>query len=850
MSGKPTKQIMKKLDCVREVSNLSVLKATLKFDSKKYSKQEFLDNMESYSPKIVALLKKITELDDHDQAKYGKKFKHFIFSDLKKGYGDKLIAGALLANGFTNIYKPRGSKLELDTRELNSPSDKTFALMTTLPVYGVKIGTNFKKQIFSIYNERPGNIYGNKCRFIILSSDFKEGIDLMDVRHVHLLEPQTSRANEKQAIGRATRTCGQKGLAFVPNQGWKLHVHIYDTELSLRAKEKYGANTMHDIYLSGFDMRRFAFAPELEKYTIVSSIDYLLNKNVHNFKVEDEPVSFKLFENSQIGGGKHIDCKGKCGKTPTPSIPATVADMLLAWMSLGRIVSKSHKQRLREYLCRAMKRDPLLCQRVDEVYDNHREFVYTHKKVINYMYPFLEEDYKRQVYKFVKNYLTKPMMPFVVKQAIVTSNYTKYAWPKATIENQCEDKNEKPRDFNFTPTQEFVSHYFAPSTPEKGLLLYHSIGTGKTCSGIAIASNNFEPEGYTILWVTRASLKSDIWKNMFAQVCNLNLKKTLEKEGKKMPSNLNDQKKLLSKSWKIPPLSYKQFTNLITRKNKKLYEELTKINGTQDPLRKTLLIIDEAHKLFGGDDLVAQERPNTEMLLKMVRNSYRTSGQDSVKVLLMTATPYTNDPMELIKLLNICREDPLPETFDAFATKYLNTNGTFSKTGKVEFMNNIAGYVSYLNRELDARQFAQPSINTVLVPMSESVLGVNNNKELAEKFKDIAQNQEDAILEASDEKRELGVRVKELVEEIKRLPKCSGISDKVEKEACKADVARRKEAMEEVKRQVRADKDEVDARIDNLKEEKKRLRVEKKRESKILETDFSQERMLSEKCKM
>ena len=850
MTDQPSKQIMKKLDCVRQVSNLTTLKSTFKFDNKKYDQKDFLANIDTYSPKVVALLQKIKELDEHDKAKYGKKFKHVIFSDLKKGYGDKLIVAGLIANGFKSIYKPSKTKLVFDEDILNNHSEKKFALLTTLPVYGLKIGSHFKKDIFSTYNERPNNVYGQKCRFLILSSDFKEGVDCFDVRHIHLLEPQTSRANEKQAIGRATRTCGQKGLNFIPNQGWALHVHIYDTELSSRAKERYGVKTMHDLYLTGFDLRKIAFAAELDKYTVVSSVDYLLNKSVHNFRVEDEPVSFKLFEDSHVGGGRFVDCKGKCGKTPTPTVPATVAHMLLAWMSMGRLVSKSHKQRVREYFCFAMKHDPLFCQRVDEAYDNDIRFAIKHKIVLNHIYPQMADDYKRQVAKAMNRILAKPVMPFVAKQAIITSNFLQYAWPKAVIENQCEEsKTSKPKEFKFLPTQEFVRHYFTPSSPEKGLLLYHGVGCGKTCSGIAMASTSFEPEGYTILWVTRASLKSDIWKNMFGQVCNVILKDKLEKEGKKMPSSLSDQKKLLSKSWKIQPMSYKQFTNLITKKNKKLYSELTKINGTYDPLRKTLLIIDEAHKLYGGDDLAAQERPNTEKLLEMIRHSYRISGQDSVKVVLMTATPFTNDPMELIKLINICRESPLPDTFDAFADKFLNEDGTFSKGGKVDFMNEMAGYVSYLNRELDARQFAQPHIHTVLVPMSERKLDVTSNKELAKKYKDLAKDKDEAIEASKEEKRDLAERGKQITQDIKNLPKCTRMKGE-EKERCKEQVERQKQVLLNQKEALADEREGLNEKIAEVTREKKALKSAKKKESEILKNDFSQEKVLVDKCKM
>lgn len=86
----------------------------------------------------------------------------------------------------------------------------------------------------------------------------------------------------------------------------------------------------------------------------------------------------------------------------------------------------------------------------------------------------------------------------------------------------------------YSPTQAFVQAYFTPIAPVRGMLLYHSVGTGKTCSAIAAATANFEPLGYTILWVTRTTLKNDIWKNMFDQVCHKGIQQRIE-QGESIP---------------------------------------------------------------------------------------------------------------------------------------------------------------------------------------------------------------------------------------------------------------------------------------------------------------------------
>jgi hypothetical protein len=144
---------------------------------------------------------------------------------------------------------------------------------------------------------------------------------------------------------------------------------------------------------------------------------------------------------------------------------------------------------------------------------------------------------------------------------------------------------------------------------------------------------------------------------------------------------------------------------------------MVKRNGKDDPLRKTLLIIDEAHKLYSAT-VAKSEKPNTDILEKMIHSSYDKSGDDSVRVMLMTATPFTEDGMEMIKLLNLLRDDELFATdFQDFSSDYLD-EGYFTKSGLRDFKNKVSGYISYLNRSQDARNFAHPIIRNVYADMT------------------------------------------------------------------------------------------------------------------------------------
>jgi hypothetical protein len=123
-----------------------------------------------------------------------------------------------------------------------------------------------------------------------------------------------------------------------------------------------------------------------------------------------------------------------------------------------------------------------------------------------------------------------------------------------------------------------------------------------------------------------------------------------------------------------------------------------------------------------------------------LQNSYKVSNKDSARVLLMTATPYNESPMELMSLLNLCRvkADWLPTEIVDFVEKYMDGSGKFTKDGLVKYMDSIAGQISYLNREADPSQFAQPIFAEIVVPIS-LIESVNESVDLGDLKKELAE---------------------------------------------------------------------------------------------------------------
>ncbi len=775
------KERIKLFKSLRKIGNFSNIKPYHKFDKNSFNKEQLLNDIIHASPKITQMMTNINILDENDKKKYGTVFKHFIFSDVKDGgYGAKIIASAFTALNYNDIIKNEKGKLTVKIDEHNKYNN--YGLLCSNSIYDKTFTEHAKKELLSIYNERPSNINGENIRFIILDSGYKEGIDLFDVKYVHIFEPANTIADLKQVIGRATRTCGQSGLDFIEDIGWPLYVYNYylnvptsimdtfyikdnkikheESDEELFEYEKY-----HDsiLKLSDYDLALNNLAKQLYELAPVLSVDYILTKNLNNADYYNNILinaNDKYIEES-VGGGKSIDnefkkiniknkfynidlinCNGTCGKSPTSDIPVSTSFLKTVYEKYNhpKTTDKS-----RGYFCLYMKENADYCKQLNTTWNKRYSYIPAiiemgkKKDIDNNLNKIevnlntnvndskLKKNYKIADYDGVEkeNLKLKKKLKFKELRDYIKSRYDKdeYIWEKIKLENKCVDnnksnKNNQPKIIEYNKTQKFIVDYFNPESPYKGLLLWHSVGTGKTCTAIACASESFEKEKYSILWVTRTTLKEDIWKNMFEQVCNSVIIRELEL-GLIMPKDLKNRKKLLSDNW-IDPISYKQFSNLLLNKNRALTSLLIKKNGTTDILRKTLIIIDEAHKIY-SNDLSDQEKPNVDIMEKLIKNSYNVSGKDSCKLLLMSATPFTDSPIDFFKLMNLFaekKEDEITTDKKQFVNKYMTSENIISEKGMVELANKLAGTISFLNREKDATQFAQPILIDVPVLLS------------------------------------------------------------------------------------------------------------------------------------
>lgn len=841
--------ITKRGECVKQTSIISKVLPEFKFDKSSFKPSILKKNLDVAAPKIAEMISNIRRLDEKDLKSNTKSasksksktttksitksepllFKHVIYIDAK-GVLAKIVAAALIANGFNLAFD---KSLKIDEEELLKKGNNNFGFLCGSTMYDKTFPVKFKKHINELFNrrpvivddddgieyEKPGNINGEYMRILLIDSAHREGIDAFDVKYLHILQDLPTNSERKQAIGRATRMCGQKGLHFNPTTGWPLEVFIYDESIPDRLKTPFNASTLQELYLkqSKVDIRLLTFAPELDTMIQETAVDRLLTQEVHSphSHLNQYPNKNKKsdVDNSDLSGG-----------------------------------AKNRKDRVKHNANNARKPgNPLLRPKPPITKKNLSEMnEYIKDRFMKYAWPTVEKLENKCGYAgHIENIEESP------SKTIVNSDNNKESKNKESKNNVSNNKTSKnntssPISSNgadiveFTPSQEFTRNYFQPSSAYKGLLLHHSTGSGKTCTSIAIATTGWEPHGYTIIYVTRTALKSDIYKNIFDQVCSQVIKRDIKK-GLKLPKDAaKHPSKFLSDRWFLP-ISMKQFSNLCSGKNKH-YHELVKRHGKEDPLKKTLIILDEAHKLY-AHDIVGAERPDPIAVETALHNSYSISGKDSARILAMTATPYSDNPMDFMRIMNLMRlpNELLHTDFNEFAKEYLDEAGKFTDTGGNIMANQLAGYVSYLNREKDMQQFAYPIIHQVTVPMSE-VPDIPDMDKLYGYLSEVTGNIDQLKQEVKDTKIKYREQLKEDQDRV-----CGKIPVK-QRKSCKDNIQDRLSTMKDKRLS------EIHKRLQDAYNEERAAKyditIQKKNIETMKKNDVSQESILMSKCKV
>lgn len=215
--------------------------------------------------------------------------------------------------------------------------------------------------------------------------------------------------------------------------------------------------------------------------------------------------------------------------------------------------------------------------------------------------------------------------------------------------------------------QHFVEHYLSVRSPYRSILLYHSLGVGKTCSAITVAeamlAGHTRSDGPRILVISSSALK----KSFIEQIRGECTEGYYQKLTGSNPKRMND----LIKS------RYKFIT----------YDGIvTYTKECKGELRNTTVIIDEAHNLRMEDT----EKESSKILEKFIKKNANRGN----RLVLLSATPMYDKPQEIMWLLGLLmRNDGRkpPSDSDLFGA-----DGTLTPAS-VEFLQQAASeYISYI----------------------------------------------------------------------------------------------------------------------------------------------------------
>jgi hypothetical protein len=256
----------------------------------------------------------------------------------------------------------------------------------------------------------------------------------------------------------------------------------------------------------------------------------------------------------------------------------------------------------------------------------------------------------------------------------------------------CERQGANPTgDRKLFIHQRIVREYLNIYTPYRGLLLYHGLGSGKTCTSIAIAEGAKTDKRVFVL--TPASLKMNFFselkkcgdvfykKNQFWEFVSTEGKpenvgilaaalsisdKTVKKNKGAWLMNLAetepnfaeltpDQQKQLDEQLnemiraKYVDINY---NGLTSRRLDKFVEEYGKASPSGNPFDHGVVLIDEAHNLVSRIVNSISKRATASVASKLYE--LLMSAQD-VRIVLMSGTPVINYPNEIGVLFNMLR---------------------------------------------------------------------------------------------------------------------------------------------------------------------------------------------------
>jgi hypothetical protein len=238
--------------------------------------------------------------------------------------------------------------------------------------------------------------------------------------------------------------------------------------------------------------------------------------------------------------------------------------------------------------------------------------------------------------------------------------------------------------------QTVIRNFLSNGTPYNGLLLFHGLGTGKTCSAITVAEEHrrfLKQSGLPrFIYILGGGNLQSNFKTQFFQESNL-IKQGDEWTYKGCVGNAllreinatNMTKEMIVE--KINELIHRHYRFMGYRKFANYIQQLKHV----EELEHSMIVIDEAHNI---KDESKGFTPSKALDL--------VTKKTTVKLLLLSATPMFNDPGEIIWMLNLLnRNDKRYELKESD----IFSNGELKESERTRLIHHMRGYVSFVKGE-------------------------------------------------------------------------------------------------------------------------------------------------------
>ena len=260
-----------------------------------------------------------------------------------------------------------------------------------------------------------------------------------------------------------------------------------------------------------------------------------------------------------------------------------------------------------------------------------------------------------------------------------------------------------PTNFELGNHQKFLKNFINKNTPYKGILIFHGVGVGKTCTATTISSSFidlYKKEDKKIICLVSKNIQPN-WMNTIYDPtkgdnqCNGETFQSIIHNIDMKANTSAKVKKLIKEYYEF--YGYQQFSNkvkkLIEMKSglvgKKTVEEIEKM-VIKKYFSDRVLIIDEVHNLR-DDNLDKFSKGAIKFLDKVIKYS------DNLRVVLLSATPMFNKATEIQWLLNLLLKNDKRPTISKH--EIFDSEDKLTESGIALLKKKTRGYVSYVRGE-------------------------------------------------------------------------------------------------------------------------------------------------------